>query len=327
MTLRDTETETLPPVMREALGWVVHLTSGTATHADARAFESWRAQGPSHADAFREAVAFRRAVRTMPLAPVPDMPSNIVSFPDAAQRSMVSRRGMLASASGAIAAGGAMLMIDPPYALWPSLAELGAGERTGVGERRLLRPMAGIEVEMNGRTAVSLDTARRHATLITGEAFVSVAPDAAPFSIRAGDTNWLAKSAKFDVRASERETRIVCVSGQLSGERNDVRHRITAGQRFVATPGQAAQIATVDTSQSGSWRRGLLIFRDTPLASAIEDINRYRHGKIVLANDAVGQRLVSGMFHTAQIENAVSQIRQLLNLEIRVLVGGVIVMG
>jgi transmembrane sensor len=326
MTMRETETNDLPPLTHEALGWLVRLTSGSATQADARAFEAWRAQGPAHVEAFREAAAFRKALRAMPLSRAEGLPGNVIPFAPRLRQAVTDRRGFLVG-GGAIAASGAMLMVNPPYALWPSLAELGAGERTGVGERRLLRPMAGVTVEMNGRTAISLDAARRRATLIVGEAFVAVAPDAAPFSIRVGETDWLGKAAQFDVRASEREACITCVSGHLLGEQGTAQHRITAGQRFTAAPGEPARITTIDPTVSGSWRRGVLIFRGTPLAAAIEDINRYRRGRIILSNDAVGRRLVSGMFHTAQIENAVSQIQQLLNLEVTEIAGGVTLMG
>ncbi len=326
MTMRETETNGLPPLTHEALGWVVRLTSGSATQADARAFEAWRAQGPAHVEAFREAAAFRKAVRAMPLPRAADLPDNVIPFAQRLSKAAIDRRGFLVS-GGAIAASGTMLMVNPPYALWPSLAELGAGERTGVGERRLLRPMAGVTIEMNGRTAISLDAPRRRATLIVGEAFVAVAPDAAPFSIQVGETNWLGKAAQFDVRASKREACVTCVSGNLFGEQGSARHRITAGQRFAAAPGEPARITTIDPAVSGSWRRGILIYRGTPLAAAVEDINRYRKGRIILSNEAVGRRLVSGMFHTAQIENAVSQIQQLLNLKVTEIAGGITLMG
>ena len=310
--------------MHEALGWVVRLTSGSATRADAHAFEAWRAQDPAHAEAFREAAALRKALRAMPLAP--GLPDNVVPLGARMRHAAMDRRGFLVT-GGAIAASGAMLMVNPPYELWPSLAELRAGERTGVGERRLLRPMAGVTIEMNGRTALSVDTMRRQATLIAGEAFVAVAENATAFAIRVGDTRWLGKAAQFDVRASERESCVTCLAGHLFGEQGTAQHRIVAGQRFAAASGEPVRITQVDPAVSGSWRRGVLIFRDTPLAAAIEDINRYRHGRIILSNEAVGKRLVSGMFHTTQIENAVSQIQQLLDLDVTEIAGGVTVIG
>ena len=76
-----------------------------------------------------------------------------------------------------------------------------------------------------------------------------------------------------------------------------------------------------------SWRDGLLAFRNTPLAEAVEAINRYRDGKIILAREIIADRPVNGIFHTDQIDNAVRQIQQLLQLQIRHLPSNVILIG
>ncbi|MCW4463868.1 twin-arginine translocation signal domain-containing protein [Sphingomonas sp. BT-65] len=70
----------------------------------------------------------------------------------------MGRRSFLAG-SGAIAAGlaGVLVLRDPPLGLWPSFAELLADYRTGPGQRQKLVPMAGIELELNTRSSLSLD--------------------------------------------------------------------------------------------------------------------------------------------------------------------------
>jgi transmembrane sensor len=53
----------------EAHDWIVRLTSGSATIADAKALNAWCEISPSHAQAFAEAKdlwhALRNAVRTL----------------------------------------------------------------------------------------------------------------------------------------------------------------------------------------------------------------------------------------------------------------------
>lgn len=49
-----------------------------------------------------------------------------------------------------------------------------------------------------------------------------------------------------------------------------------------------------------SWTSGRLIFRDTPLRDAVEEINRYGDRRIVLADAAIGALPVSGVFFTGQ---------------------------
>ncbi|ATY34195.1 FecR family protein [Sphingomonas psychrotolerans] len=321
MTIHGTETADLPPLVHEALGWVVRLTSGAATTADAEAFEAWRAQGPAHVEAFREAIAFRRTLRTMPLSRLAPG-SNVVAFERGSRPAVLDRRAMLIG-GGAVAASAAMLMATPPYGLWPSLAELGAGERTGVGERRTLRPMAGVTVEMNARTALSL--VQFSARLITGEAFVAVRSSQSPFSIVVGGKTWSTRNAELNVRFSDGNTCIACLRGSVRQSGDGV-HTLGANQQYVSKAGEAGQISPIDAQISAAWRRGVLIFRDTPLAEAIDSINRYRPGRIILANERIGRRLVSGMFHTNQIENAVDQLQQLLLLQVTQIAGGVVIL-
>lgn len=320
MSARETEIKELPPLAHEALGWVVRLTSGGATTADAAAFEAWRAQRPAHAEAFRDAVAFREALRAMPLQDSP-IDNNLVAFRAPSRAALINRRAMLVG-GGAIAASAAFAVLNPPYGLWPSWSELSAGERTGTGERRTLEPMAGVTIEMNARTALSLIAGG--AAMVTGEAFVAVRGGQL-FSIRVGDEQWFSKDAEFNVRIGAHSIRITCLSGKIlrdSGSPKTIFH----GQQYVAQPGKPGRIARTDPVLAGGWRRGLLIYRDTALAEVIEDINRYRPGRIILANAPIGERPVSGMFHIAQIDNAVEQLQQLLGMKVTELAGGVVVL-
>lgn len=321
----------LSPLMHEALNWIIRLSSGSATRADARAFEAWQAQGRQHASAMREAVALRRTIRAMPLATTSKArpvvhdeaeAGNVVPFRQRRPIAM-SRRTMLAGSGGVIAASAAFLTINPPFGLWLSLAELNAGERTAIGERRTLHPSAGVMLEMNARTAISFDADAGKARLVAGEAFAAVSTDARPLLFQAGDESWRVHAAEANIRTGDRETCITCISGQL--QRADGSITLRSGQQYVAMSGAAPRIASVDVERSSSWRRGVLLFRQTPLAEVVEDINRYRSGTIILANAGIGARAVSGMFHTDKIDNAPGQLQQLLGLKLTELPGDVIV--
>ena len=52
----------LPSLTREAIVWLLRLTSGEATVEDADAFKRWHAEGPDHAAAWSEAVRLWRAL-------------------------------------------------------------------------------------------------------------------------------------------------------------------------------------------------------------------------------------------------------------------------
>lgn len=317
----------LDPLMQEAFNWIVRLTSGSATREDAHAFEQWRAQGPDHAAAFREVAAFRKATRAMNLPYPTSTPSNVTSIGSRARPVLMDRRAMLVG-GGAIAASAAAFMVaQPPLGLWPSFAELTADHRTGLGERRTLRLAGGAVVEMNARSALSLLANDQGVDLVTGEAFVAVARSATDFVIEAGGERVSSRSGTFNVRTSARESCVTCLTGSVLHERDGEHRLLRPGDQLVASPDGRARLERVDASRASGWRRGLLIFRDTPLAEALEDINRYRNGKIILAHDSLATRPVNGIFHTDQVDNAVAQIQQLLHLKVTHLPGGVILLG
>lgn len=328
MSNQDPLKDDLDPLMKEALHWVVRLTSGSATQADARGFEQWRAQGRGHEDAFREAAAFRKTVRAMNLPhPSAVAASNVTPLRPRARSAMMDRRAMLAG-GGALAASVAMVMtVRPPLGLWPSLAELTADYRTGQGERRRLTLAAGATVELNARSALSVLNAGHGVSLVTGEAYVSVPQAPARFVVEVGGEQLASRVGTFNLRTSDRETCVTCLSGSIEHATGDKRRTLNAGEQLVTLPNGDSRIAATDPGRVASWRQGLLIFRNTPLAEAVEDINRYRSGKIILASSALASRPVNGIFHTDQIDNAVAQLQQLLRLDVRHLPGDVILMG
>ncbi|MFZ2980899.1 MAG: FecR domain-containing protein, partial [Sphingobium sp.] len=210
----------LDPLLKEALGWVVRLSSGAATEADARAFEAWRAQGPAHAAAFREATAFSKAVRAMDLGSA-GYGDNVVAFAPRPVRSLMSRRAML-TGGGAIAASvAAAMVIQPPLGLWPSFAELAADYRTAIGERRELALADGARVDLNARSALSMLGGERGVSLVTGEAFVALPQSDTDFVVEAGGQRILSRGGRFNVRTSSLQTCVSCLAGTVAWQGGD----------------------------------------------------------------------------------------------------------
>lgn len=324
----DALNDDLDPLMKEALQWIVRLTSGAATTTDAREFANWRAQGPAHEEAFREAAAFRKTVRAMKLPhPAALRAANVTPIRPRSRPVLMNRRAMLAG-SGAIAASAAAVMVaNPPLGLWPSFAELTADYRTGQGERRDVKLAGGASIDLNARSALSITHDGHGISLVSGEAFVDLPETVRPFLARAGGERFASRGGSFNIRTSERETCVTCLSGSITRESDDVSQALKPGEQFVASSSGETRIVRVDPVRISGWRQGLLVFSNTPLAEAVEDINRYRSAKIILTSNDIGRRQVNGIFHTDQIENAVAQIQQLLHLGVRELPGGIVLMG
>ncbi len=87
------------------------------------------------------------------------------------------------------------------------------------------------------------------------------------------------------------------------------------------------EIAVVDPEVITAWRRGLLIFRRVPLARLIDEVNRYRSGRIVLIDAQLGRRQVVANFRLDRIDEVVDFIAKAMNIPTRSLPGGIVLVG
>src|SRR5262249_18969537 len=154
----------------------------------------------------------------------------------------------------------------------------------------------GITVEMDTQTSMAApaqDASLYSLELISGQLAVSVRPEAAqPVVIAAADGRARADRADFDVRRVGSSVCVTCTDGgvQVSvGSREVV---LGAGQQVTYGHEGLRAIVQADTSVVTAWRRGLLIFHDVPLAEVVEEVNRYRAGRIILLDNALAERRV-----------------------------------
>src|SRR3546814_12902575 len=132
---------------------------------------------------------------------------------------------------------------------------------------------------MNPRSSLSELKDGHGVDLITGEAYVVVAHASADFLVEAGGERLSSQSGEFNVRTSARETCVTCLAGSLERQRDGERHLLRAGDQLVTLPDGETRLERVDPARASGWRRGLLIFRDTPRSAGLEDINPYRDGQ------------------------------------------------
>jgi transmembrane sensor len=91
--------------------------------------------------------------------------------------------------------------------------------------------------------------------------------------------------------------------------------------------GGIGQVVSVDPTVVTSWQTNVLIFRREPLSRAIEEINRYRPGRIILVDTLLGRKLIDASFRLDRIEDIVPQIVQVFGTRARSLPGGIVLLG
>ncbi len=316
----------MTPLAREALDWVVHISSGAATVRDATTLAAWRASSAEHETAFREAVRVRSGLQSMLEAREAERreADRVIEFRP--RHGLVSRRAFVMGGAIAASVAGAVMVARPPLDLWPSYAELMADYRTAPGERRTIGPVAGVSIEMNTRTSIGKRWDGDGIDLISGEAFVTIARDAAFTAVADGGVVTASK-AEFNLRNIDGQVCVTCMAGQVTVASGDARADLSAGHQLIYSAHGFGAVEQTNESTATGWRSGLLIFKGEPLSQVVAEINRYRAGRIVLTDGSLARHPVSAVFHLDQMANAVTQVEQLLGVRGTHLPGGVVLIG
>jgi transmembrane sensor len=164
-------------VADDAAEWVERAFAQDVASGHDAAMLAWGKQSPEHARALREALFLRgRMINAWEgLAADPSAAALLAEarvMPEQHSGFRMGRRAFLTGAVAATAAG--VVVVNPPLGLWPSLGELRADYRTGVGERKTVQVAQNLTVELNTRTAVSRrqDDRAWRLELISGEVAV-----------------------------------------------------------------------------------------------------------------------------------------------------------
>src|SRR5690348_5588628 len=268
------------PLIEEALRWLVVLRDPSASEADRRAFDLWRAADPAHEAAWRRA----QEVWTRADILAPAMQGRAPSPP--VHRFWTRRRWLQAAAVSAVVI---------PVGLLLARSHFLAGFRTAAGERRTINLGDGSTVELAGASAlsVSFDADSRRLRLVAGEA---------SFDVKLGETAVTVAVSKHRVSVS------------IDGSPGTI---VEQGQvvRYTATriePAQAADLGKVE-----AWRRDRLIFQDAPLGEVIADLERCRGGRIVLTDARLRAIPVTAVFDTRQTDAALATIAGTLPIRVR----------
>jgi transmembrane sensor len=316
-------------LLDEAFDWIVRLKTGEPTRADVEALQRWREQSAAHETAFKQAARiFRHAgIAARELADQP-VATDAARASPRSRFKILARRGFLGGAIAVATAG--YLIVRPPLGLWPSLEELSADYRTAKGEHRKIAVTAGLSLELNTQTSIALREERNETRiqLISGEASVTTTRSSSkPFVMLAGNGRITAVEADFNARCFDGVVSVTCLSGVVDVVQDRKEVRLRKAEQVSYSPGGIAASVPVDPAQVAAWQDGLLIFRDQPLSDVVDEVNRYRSGKIVITNANLKRRIVNGTFQISKLDDFVPQVQQLFGAQARSLPGGVVLLG
>jgi transmembrane sensor len=304
--MKEFETD---PVYMKALEWFVLLQDKAVSADDRRAFSVWIASDPAHKAAYERAQTLWQRFDAVK----PEYDRFRQSGRPSGRR--VGRRGVVL---GGLAA---LVLLPGAYVL--SRDDLFATYKTGVGERRSFTLADGSLVELGSYSALSVNFSdnSRNLVLHEGQGFFQVASDhSRPFVVSANDGTITALGTAFDVKLADQAVTVSVVEhavsvafGQGDPVRLDEGWQMTYGRDEAALPQRADQ-QTVE-----AWRSDRVIFEDVPLRRVLNELERYRRGKIFLTDTEIGNMPVTAIFDTRDAEAALATIAE--TLPVRVLNG------
>lgn len=242
--------------------------------------------------------------QTPGLLPFPQRPSAKLGQ----LRSRWRRAALSAAAAVVVVAGASMLWratrADQRGATVAQLP-IAAEYRTVAGEVDTLRLSDGSTVVLGPSSTLALAGAfgaSTRETTLDGQAFFDVVhDDARPFVVRTSGATLRDVGTSFDVRSHARDgTRVAVVTGAVDVTAS----RRNAGAPTVLHAGDRAEVREdgmrvergAVTRDEPSWTRGVLEFRDAPLASVAEELQRWYGVKLVVTDSTIAERRLTATF-------------------------------
>jgi transmembrane sensor len=310
----------------EASAWIAKLHGPERTPELEEDVIAWLRADPRHARAFEHATEVWNALGNL-------SPGGVTRLA-AAESAAFTRVPRAARGSRRWAIAASLLVVMTGAGLWNLLSR---GEyTTETGEQRMVTLEDGSRLYLNSdtRLKVALDSVSRSVRLDRGEAYFEVARDPnRPFTVAAGDRIVTALGTSFVVRSDHVATVVTLVEGKISVTTQDENAlTLSPGQRLTfrrtepdeerptgtaVAPGPRAY--TIDTPRIDTltaWRRGEVVFDETPLAAAIEEMNRYQRQQLVIEDTTVGALPISGIYRTGNNHDFANAMATLYDLEI-----------
>lgn len=264
-----------------AADWTLRMDRGQGE--DVRALETWLAESEANQESFARTQAIWEDLAL--LAPAQKAPAKVAWF---------RRPGIPQFA--AIAA--TMLLLFTGVLLW----QRDGGQRfaTEIGGREIATLSDGSRVTLNTDTQlrVAFATGERTVILDRGEAMFEVESDAKrPFVVEAAGRRVTAVGTTFLVRRLANAVSVTLMEGRVKVESRGGLRMMEPGQRMILRDSGAVGVDRPVIDSITSWRRGELVFRDTPLREAVAEMNRYTRKPIRLSVDP-GDKRLSGIFAT-----------------------------
>ncbi|MHC8409659.1 FecR family protein [Pseudomonas sp. Hz4] len=328
--MNNAERVTPTPAQEQAAFAWLSLLHDQPSSGDQATFSHWLQADPAHAEAYAQA----QVVWELSEAPARTLADEdafaLQGYLNAMNR---SRRTRVRRWSGALAMAACLvLMIGFSTGWQPSrwVDDLGADYVSAPGEIRTVTLADQSQVTLDADSAIAVDFSRgeRHVELRRGAGFFSVTHNGEPFAVDAEKGQAQVLGTQFEVRLQPYGAQVTVLSGRVgvTADKNAAQQILTAGQQVAFGDGLAEKLHNVDSEAQLAWRQGWLNYYKATLADVVQDLERYYPGRIVLLNDELAARRVSGSFPSKDPQAVLSSLQGVLGFEQHQVLGHLIIL-
>ncbi|MHC8348937.1 FecR family protein [Pseudomonas sp. RT4P38] len=328
--MNNTERVTPTPAQEQAAFAWLSLLHDQPSSGDQLTFSRWLQEDPAHSEAYAQAQVVWELSEVPARTLADEEAFALQGYLNAMNR---SRRTSVRRWSGALAMAACLVLLIGVGAGWqPSrwVNDLGADYVSAPGEIRTVTLADQSQVTLDADSAIAVDFSRgeRHVELRRGAGFFSVTHNGEPFVVDAEKGQVKVLGTQFEVRLQPHGAQVTVLSGRVgvTADKNAAQQILTAGQQVAYGDGLAEKLHSVDSEAQLAWRQGWLNYYKATLADVVQDLERYYPGRIVLLNDELAARRVSGSFPSKDPQAVLSSLQGVLGFEQRQVLGHLIIL-
>ncbi len=313
-------TEFIDDIANEAAEWFLKLQSGNLSETEYLKWQQWHMASDANRQAFSRAEDCWNALDNITGVTIEDLKTeqNIIPLSSTKReprRFMPHRIKRNIKWAASIAAGIVIaLSIGLSYQNFRTTSPDATTYQTARAEHKIINLDDGSKISLGARSIVNVDYSpmARRITLVRGEAVFDVSKDKArPFIVKTGNGTVTAIGTKFNIHTNDKNVIVTVLEGIVEVNpylaNDNIKAplpRVAAGKAVsYRSDGFISEVVESNVEAAVSWERGLLVRVDTPLASVIEDVNRYSSREIIIGDPALNDIRFTGTVLNDGIDN------------------------
>lgn len=312
----QTSDDLTPPqgreIRNEAVDRLLRAGSSDDPTADAD-LQAWLGESEAHRTAYRSVERAWRLAGSLPASD--DAGDGEQTAPRryrhrrvwSADRPGIGRRRVFGFAVAVLTAACLALLVLPSLRL-----HLLADHVTGKQQRQRIALADGSVVHLDAHSAIAVrfTGSRRAVELLAGRAFFEVV--AAPgqlFVVDADGVHVRVTGTAFGVRADRGRVGVEVRSGSVAVDTGDSITNLASGDQLTVWRADGRRIRTAASVEDiAAWIEGRMVVDGAPLSDVVEEFGRRQHGMILIADDELAARRVTGVFDLGRPVDALQAI-------------------